>query len=425
MKVTFKTSFKEYLGSIIKVACLLQFFVNTSYGQDSLSTDIVRKFTYSFTVKAEKLEGRGWDSLRSDIAKSQFILLGENHSSPKLSELTALLLREIKPLGYHHFIIETGPIAPLKVKEFYNKDEKIFGDHLYQFLSTYKLEAGSPPAEFIAMKKDVGMYKSAIENGFSITCIDREYYSSSKYLFQELLPFCATNDLKRLHKSATDKLDKYQAEDIVNGSTSAHVLKCQNDQEVQLFLNNVSKVNEKAMLIVNEIRKCHYTYGLYASKRYKQSEEARIANYKKNFGNYYYKSIGNNPSAFKALIKMGNMHTGKADSDLGFYDIGNMIYQLACLNGTKSLHIENMRRFRYNKDGVVMDFLNDGYEVYPNIIQMASKENWVAIDLAPLRELLLKGKIKVKNDERSIIMKNDWVLHTPLDDSYEDSLNYK
>jgi hypothetical protein len=400
----------------------LSFLVEAN-AQDSLSIEVVKKFSYVLQLEDGKLKGAGWDSLRSEITKSQFVLIGENHASPKLSELLTAMLPEAKKLGFHHFITETGPIASNKLKQLYDSDVNVFQRKLYDFATTYKLAIGSPPAEFMVMKKDAAMYKAAIDAGVNIQGIDREYYSSSKYLFAELKNFCQTKELISLFEKANNKLNEYIAEDIKNKSTSAHILKCQSDADIQLFLNKISTVNDGAKEIVTQIRKCHEVYGLYANKKYRKSEDTRVANYKKNFGNYYYKNQ-NGQIPFKAFIKMGNIHTGKGENDNGYWDIGNMIYQLAAMNGTRSLHIENMRRYRYDENGAVLDFLNDGYEVYPNLINQTDKNNWVIVNLNTLYRYMVLNKIKVNRHEMEIIKNNDWLLLTPLDDAYESSLNY-
>ena len=73
-----------------------------------------------------------------------------------------------------------------------------------------------------------------------------------------------------------------------------------------------------------------------------------------------------------------------------------------------------------------MDFYNKGYEVYPHIITQTDSVRWVIIDLRPLRELLLNGKLKVSGkDERDLIRQNDIVLLTPVDEAFNGSLNYE
>lgn len=411
------------MNKIIQTVALFCMIILTARSQDSLSLDIVKKYTYVLTINGNSLGGQGWDSLRKDIAASQFVLLGENHSSPKLSELTALLLPAMKPLGYRHFIIETGPMASQQLKRLYNKSEAAYSANLHRFLSDYKLEMGSPPAEFLAMKKDVAMYKAAFENGYSVQGIDKEYYSGYRYLFAELYKYCNSTQLKTLHRQATARAVSIDSQYLTDKKFT-RIAHLQQDSLIQFFLAIVATKNKAAAFIADQMRKSWQVYRLYESKNYYTSEAIRIQLLKKNFGDYYYRQ-SNTLKPFKAFIKYGNVHTVRGESYLGHADIGNLVSELAALNGNRSLHIQNMRRFRYNATGEIMDFLDKGYEVYPHIIMMTDKDNWVLIDLQPLKELLRTGKLKAAKDERLLILQNDWVLLAPVDGSYKESLNYE
>jgi hypothetical protein len=402
----------------------LSFFFIVAQCQDSLTAELVQQYSYSFTLENNKAVGPGWDSLKQVFRKSQFVVLGENHASPLLSLLTAKLLEEAAAAGYKHFMLETGPVAAKKVPSLYSADEKVFTQRMHDFLSAYKLEAGSPPSEFIAMKNDIPMLQSAINNKFNIVGLDKEYYSSIKYLLDELKPYCTAPVLKAEYAEAMKRMD-ILAKENSEDEKYPYITHCRQDAAINTFLNSVAQKNADAGWIVQEVRKTFRIYGLYEDKQYFLSEEVRMANIKQNFGNYYYKHIGNNPQAFKAFVKIGNVHSVRGLSYLGHYDVGNLVAELANLNGTTSTHIQDMRRYRKNDKGEVMDFYNKGYEVYPHIITQTDSTRWVIIDLRPLRELLVNGKLKAGKDERDLIRQNDIVLLTPVDEAFNGSLNYE
>jgi hypothetical protein len=393
--------------------------------QDSLTNELVWRHTYSFTLEHNKAAGPGWDSLQQEFRKSQFVILGENHASPLLSLLTAKLLEEAKAAGYKHFMLETGPVTAKKIPALYNADATVFTTKMHGFLSAYKLEEGSPPSEFIAMKNDIPMLQSAVNNKFTIVGLDKEYYSSIRYLLDELKLFCATPALKAEYTRAMQRMDTLAKENSADEKYT-YIIHCKQDTAINTFLDHVSQRNADAAWIVQEMRKTFRIYGLYEDKQYFLSEEVRMANIKQNFGNYYYKHIGNHPAAFKAFIKIGNVHSVRGMTYLGHYDVGNLVSELANLNGTSSTHIQGMRRYRKNDKEEVMDFYNKGYEVYPHIITQTDSTRWVIIDLRPLRELLVNGKLKVASkDERDLIRQNDIVLLTPVDEAFKGSLNYE
>lgn len=255
--------------------------------------------------------------------------------------------------------------------------------------------------------------------------LDKEYYSSIKYLLDELKPWCTTAVLKTEYANAMKRVDTFIRENSAD-EKYPYITHCRKDTAINTFLTHVEQTNANARWIVQEMRKTFRIYGLHEDKQYFLSEEVRLANIKQNFGNYYYQHIGNSPTGFKAFVKIGNVHSVRGISYLGHYDIGNLVAELANLNGTSSTHIQCMRRYRKNDQGETMDFYNQGYEVYPHIITQTDSTRWNIIDLRPLRELLTNGKLKVAGkDERDLIRQNDIVLLIPVDGAYHGAMNYE
>jgi hypothetical protein len=410
----------------MKVSSLLLFLFASlpAISQDTLSQGFVKQYAYTFELDSNAVHGAGWDSLKNDIQRSQFIMLGENHSSPLLSFFTKHLLSAAAKNGFNHFLLETGPVASRKLASLYTPDEKLFGKRLHDFLSAFKMKIGSPPAEFMAMKNDVTMYATAFANKYTVVGLDKEYVNGVDYLLNELGRYSTKANLKLEYEAALKNAAFHRKQELAT-STYAYITECKNDTVIGRFLDHVALQNENARFIVEELRKSFLIYGLNEAKEYFQSEEVRLENVKKNFGQLYYK-YAKNPSSFKAIVKFGNVHAERGISYYWHFDVGNLLTEIAASNGNKSLHIYGMRRYRYQEDGSVSDFYNDGYEVYPNIISLTDSTKWTIVDLRPIRLLVLTGKIKVKSKpEFDLIVKNDLVLLTPVDGAYRSSMNYE
>jgi hypothetical protein len=395
-----------------------------SQAQDTLSVSVVRQYTYTFSLDSQSVSGPGWDSLQNDIRKSQFIILGENHGSPLLSVFTKHLLDAASKSGFKHFLLETGPVAARKVTSLYSPDKNVYRQRLHDFLSTFKQEMGSPPSEFVVMKTDVPMLQAAVKNKYHVVGLDKEYYSSIDYLLHELAQYSTKGILKTEYEAALNSAALYKKEELEK-ENYPYITHCKNDTAINRLLDHVSLQSKEAKFIADEMRKTFTIYGLYEDKAYYLSEEVRIANIKKNFGDWYYKNASSDPSSYKAIVKIGNVHSGRGMSYLLHFDIGNLATELAAMNGTRSTHINSMRRYRISPTGTVSDFYNNGYEVYPNIITLTDSTKWTIVDLRPLRLLMMTGKIKVKQkEERDLILQNDLVLLIPVDGEYKGSLNY-
>jgi hypothetical protein len=66
---------------------------------------------YALSVRDGQLSGAGAQVLRSAIAQSRFVLLGEEHGTAQTPELQAAICRAAGPEGFHTLAVEEGPLA--------------------------------------------------------------------------------------------------------------------------------------------------------------------------------------------------------------------------------------------------------------------------------------------------------------------------
>jgi hypothetical protein len=91
----------------------------------------------------------------------------------------------------------------------------------------------------------------------------------------------------------------------------------------------------------------------------------------------------------KILFKMGAYHVSRGFTPLAFYEIGNMVSELADFHQRKDLNITFSSRF-YMENGEVKDILdsdNPFYQRTRELDKYGSMDEWVVIDLRPI----LKG----------------------------------
>ncbi|SEL30625.1 hypothetical protein [Parapedobacter koreensis] len=401
------------------------FFFNLSFGQDTLSSGLVRAHSRSFVISDNNITGNGWTLIQDAFRSSQFVLLGESHFSPLISQLTKAILDFMPEDGFNHFMIETGPVAVLQLMSLYNANSAQFQSNLFNFLSEYKLTNGFPPSEFINMKADVDMYKKAIERNIKIVGLDREYYSSIEYLFDRLASLTHNDRDKKLSQYAKEALLRHKSAYINDGSY-AFMTEVSNDQNIKEYLSVMVETGNEANFIIQELSKTFKVYTMYEAKKYFDSEEVRLANIKSNFGISYNSYFLKEKKPMKAFIKIGNVHSGRGLSPLGHYDIGNTVAELSMMNGNASTHIYAMRRYRYGDNGEVQDFIKNGFEKYEDFIGLSDKEKWIVVDLRPLREAMESRKLVVPvMEERNLIKNHDLLLLLPVDGAYSESLNYQ
>ena len=122
--------------------------------------------------------------MENKISESQFLLLGEQHYSPEISEFTNAILPKLKQSNFKYFAVEVGPNSTEKMITVIKEQNSLF-DFNTNFYSNYK----DIPFPFFDGKKDELFLKTAINENFKIWGIDQEFLTSHLFLIDEIYYF--------------------------------------------------------------------------------------------------------------------------------------------------------------------------------------------------------------------------------------------
>ena len=167
----------KYIISILFIVISTESFGQTN---EIKSSDIT-SFTYPFNIENNKLIGLGADTLKNVIRESQFFMLGEEHFSPQISELTNVLLPYFSSNGYKNFALEVGPFTAKIIQR-----EIKFKKSLYQFNSSFYAKYKDVPIPFFDGTKDDEFIKTALKNNFKLWGLDQEYITAPLFLLDEI-----------------------------------------------------------------------------------------------------------------------------------------------------------------------------------------------------------------------------------------------
>lgn len=142
---------------------LLSILSTSIYSQEKLKSSDISKFAYTFELINNNIVGKGATVLESKISESQFLLLGEQHYSPEISEFTNALLPKLKSFNFKYFAIEVGPNSSDKMVAII-KNKKTLFEFNTAFYSNYR----DIPFPFFDGKKDEYFLKTAINENFEI-----------------------------------------------------------------------------------------------------------------------------------------------------------------------------------------------------------------------------------------------------------------
>lgn len=386
---------------------LLSILSITVFAQEKLQSADISDFAYTFEINNDKMIGVGADILNDRISESQFLLLGEEHHSPEISELTNALLPRLKATNFKYFAVEIGPNSAEKMRSII-KDEK----SLFQFNSHFYASYGDIPIPFFDGKKDENFLKTAINEKFEIWGIDQEFLSSQLFLIDELYNLSSNQSLMKPYYNNSKKLIE---EEFKKEKTNENYPMFTNLLASQTIASFFEKCNtEKQKKIITDLIISWKIYALNEEKKYRENNDTRMQYMKRKFGENY--KIAERRDSFpKVFVKMGSMHLARGENWLGIYDLGNMIKEVSYFNGTQSTSINCFARYYQNEDGTISDYLNDeDGKAYQPILELAKKDKWVLINTKSVLGIVKKKKIELNKDLKILLSGFDFILFSPM-----------
>lgn len=386
------------------ISILLIVISTKSFGQNSeIKSSDITSFTYPFNIENNKLIGLGADTLKNAIRESQFFMLGEEHMSPEISELTNVLLPYFSSNGYKNFALEVGPFTAKIIQK-----EIKFKNSLYEFNSSFYAKYKDVPIPFFDGTKDEEFIKTTLKNNFKLWGLDQEYITAPLFLLDEINSILKdSNSTKELYRKAKEYLTQ-QLSSFNSEKENQYFEMFDSDNDFTKYIKHCN--NPKQKEIINALR---ISMDIYKQQNW-NGNQVRMEYMKRNFSNNY--KIAQKKDDFpKVLIKMGSMHLGWGKSWLGIYDLGNMINELANYNGTKSVSINCFSRYIEEENGTISDYMSDQEgKNLSLILELATKDSWTLVDNKKIIELTRNRKIKLNNDLNFLLSRYDYILFAPL-----------
>lgn len=374
---------------------LTLFFYTNIFGQENP----VKDATYHFSIKDDIFKGNGADTLKKYIQRAQFFMIGEEHNMKELQDFTASVIPFLKSCGYNNLALEIGPIAAMKLNSLYRSRKGLtaFNTKYFQYLN-------GAPFGFFEGREEERFSNRAFENGLKIWGIDFENYNASLFIIDELYEQSKkSSELDEMYKnSRLVIIDGYERDKIEKKHHLATILL--NSESIRSFFNKVSTSHKIREIIRQQI----LSWQIYEQES-KDNWYPRVENMKENFVANY-RRVAAKEKEPKVFVKMGAVHIARGTSSSGFQELGNMVYELSNLNGTRTFSVISFARYRINAKGETVDFLEaDDAE----LLKYTTKDLWSLIDLNRLREQAMQGKIKLSKEMMSYMQKFDMMLIPP------------
>ncbi|MCB1583618.1 MAG: hypothetical protein KDI92_11180 [Xanthomonadales bacterium] len=374
---------------LLRILCLM-LLCNAVWAENLSLNDRLAEAakTHSYTISFEngKFSGSGWDFLINAGMRSQFFLLGEEHGIAENPKLASALFKALVSSGYKFFAVETSP----QMAEAMEKAAKSGIDGLKQLFKD-----GQSKVAFFGMREEAQMIVDIAQTltgakgylwGLDYEVLaDRHLISTLESKNKNKL---AKLKLKELRKASNESWSKYH-----ESKNPGYIFSFSGDPELIRSLRKTWKnADDEAQGIMNTLEKTLNINQLYIQGKAWDSNKLRADLIKQNFINYWNFKEKNT----KVFFKMGASHLIRGRSHTEVYDIGNLIPELAILNGNKSFNVMILQgngsstavfdptELKYIK-GPPKDKYSDGLKV---LTEQVSQGSFTLIDLRPLRAIM-------------------------------------
>ena len=387
----------------------------------TISTDLIRQYSGTFTIDDNQIQGSGKDILKTMIKNSQFVTLGELHGSNQISLLTKAMIPLLSEEGFKHFAIEVGPHSAQKLTELSNPTDHTVSN-LKAFNAAYSVsqdEQTAIPIPFFDGVSDAEFLQIAREMGMDLWGLDQEFFFSAMFLTDELANTAKGTDnyntILQLKEAAQQEMTNYFTAYFKKEIEGVFEY-LQKDPAVIAYLNAFDINNEKAQQLIKDMK---ISWDIYINWR-KGSHDDRVSYICNNFYQKYKEAL-KTEAIPKVFTKIGRLHAREIISN-GAYDIGFFTQQLADKNGTNSTSIGCWKPYKLGENGDIINNLerSSSYKRHKAFLPLARQNVFTIIDLTSIKKDFNEGKLTIPLDGdyheiRRTLESFDYLIMLPVD----------
>jgi hypothetical protein len=371
--------------------------------QDSTLTRLARQHRYSLAVSGTQFSGEGWAKLRAAVQKSQFVLLGEDHGLAQVPQFAAAIAQVLKPAV---FVAEVDP-------------------YVAQAATRLAAQPGLPTAYlrrypealcFFDLAEEFELVRSLRAQQVQVVGLDQVFCTTSA-------PFYA--QLAELVKNAAAKAYLQRQAAAFEVQNQRYEQRGQDDYvmltQPQSAVDSLLLITKKESLAAQKMARDYAaSYAIYKT----QAHQVRVNLMKHNLLQAlrpYQTAAG--LAAPKMLFKFGSNHLarGLSQSVKGeFYDVGNLMQNLADVAGQQSLHLYIIGKQGQQAESDNPNFLDRRVGAYAienaalqAFVGQVTGPEWVVFDLRPARRAITAGQLVVNQFLQRSILGYDYLIVIP------------
>lgn len=392
----------------------LAFLPAVAYGQRPDSTaaaairdSVLRANSHRGTFSSGELKGGAATFLLREAGSSQFVLIGERHDIKEIPEIAGWLLDRLhRESGFNHLATENGAIVT---------DLAFQGSRASSVDSILAYATRYPNAFEFGSDQDltlVGRARSTLStSGKSVWGLDQE--------------FGASNLLDRLRKLPAPPAARHAVDSLYALASTAEHLRFDAggihwlaEQTSPTTFRDVlrlygPKPDAEARRILEQLQESSRLYDL--NRRGSKGEpvgftanDDREQLMRRNFVRDYDEAVAHGEKRPRVFVKMGQAHAGRGQSPFGPFSVGDLIYNMATANGTRSFHVAILAH--NSKADSTAPSLWQWADMRP-LADATPVDGITVIDLRPIRPLLYSRRLDpVGADLRRVIYAFDAIV---------------
>ncbi len=371
----------------------------------------LKKNIYSISIENDRFAGDGANILQKAIQGQQFLLVGEQHGIQEVGAFTKALFLEGVPHGFEYLCFETDPFIAQKLENLVNEGLESLQAFSKELPLTIPFYNNVEDFDFLDK-----VLKNSQAKGSIFWGVDQVFAAAPRYLFSRLAEIAPNQEAKTLAEQYLQTgIEGFNAFIQTQDQSKSLMSLLRPEDFKKLFAAFGSEEKQESTRILKGIQKTQEIYGYYFAGKQYDNNSVRAKLMKKQFMDYYRNAQKHTPEP-KVVFKFGSTHTYKGLSYYDQLDLGNMVYELAAMNGNSALYVSVLGLKGETSSGFAgKQAFDNSKNINPLILEAiqeranASKE-WLLIDLKTIRHQFSKRKIAPLRD---IVFNYDFLVIVP------------
>jgi hypothetical protein len=369
---------------------------------------------YTLEVNGTELSGTATAILKEEIARSQFILYGEDHGFADSAIVLRAIAKSAQPAGFKHLVVEVGPLSTAILSDALKQGGV---PAIAEIVHRYPLAV-----PFLSLKDDAEfasdfLGQDAKGNPY-LWGVDQEFMGSSALHLERLVKI-AKDDAAR---QAAQTILNEERDAVAKGAMDRLLLGRATATDFDSMAQKFKGVSE-AEKIISELKESAAIYQLWMGNHNYENNTRRAKLLTENFLKHYRAAAD---SKAKVIFKMGIEHTALGTTTVNTIDIGTLATEIARANDMQALRICFLPMGGQNtsfapKPGnptTIQKYEDPDTKKFFSEIGLdaasISTTGWTLVPLEPIRKTLdTKGIGALSPMSRMILIGFDYLITTP------------